>query len=156
MEQPPRVSIIIPVYNGADYLREAIESALTQSYSNCEVIVVNDGSADNGETNAIARAYGERIRYFQKENGGAASALNYGVRQMTGEFFAWLSHDDLYLPDKIMHQMTEYGSLTKRQYCISPISSGIRSFIFPYRPISRKKRRPNSWIRRCSLFFTAW
>ncbi len=120
MEQPPRVSIIIPVYNGADYLREAIESALSQSYSNCEVIVVNDGSADNGETDAIARAYGERIRYFQKENGGAASALNYGVRQMTGEFFAWLSHDDLYLPDKIMHQMTEYGSLTKETILYSP------------------------------------
>ena len=120
MEEMPRVSIIIPVYNGADYLREAIESALSQSYPNCEVIVVNDGSTDNGATEAVARAYGARIRYFQKENGGAASALNFGIRQMTGEFFAWLSHDDLYLPDKIMHQMKEYGRLPKETILYSP------------------------------------
>lgn len=101
----PLVSIIIPVYNGADYLREAVDSALAQTYPHCEVIVVNDGSADNGATEAICRSYGERIRYFAKENGGVASALNMGIEVMRGEYFSWLSHDDVYLPDKIAGQV---------------------------------------------------
>ena len=68
--QKPLVSIIIPVYNGANYLREAIESALGQTYGNCEVLVINDGSNDHGETEREALKFGDRIRYFKKENGG--------------------------------------------------------------------------------------
>lgn len=60
----PKVSIVIPIYNGANYMREAIDSALTQTYSNIEVLVINDGSNDNGETDRIAKSYGNRIRYF--------------------------------------------------------------------------------------------
>ena len=97
----PMVSIIIPVYNGANYLREAIDSALAQTYANFEVIVVNDGSNDGGETDRIATSYGEKIRYFRKKNGGVASALNMGIKHMKGDYFSWLSHDDLYLPEKI-------------------------------------------------------
>ena len=95
----PKVSIVIPVYNGANYLGEAIESALAQTYTNCEVIVVNDGSTDN--TEEIALSYGDRIRYFAKENGGAASAVNMGISVMDGEYFTWLSHDDIYHPQKV-------------------------------------------------------
>lgn len=95
------VSIVIPVYNGANYMREAIDSALAQTYKNIEIIVVNDGSTDNGETEQIALSYGEKIRYFKKENGGCASALNFGIAQMRGEWFSWLSHDDVYMPTKI-------------------------------------------------------
>ena len=101
----PRVSIIIPVYNGTNYMRDAIDSALNQTYENCEVIVVNDGSNDEGATDAAARSYGDRIRYFKKENGGVATAVNYGIRQMTGEYAAWLSHDDIFTPDKIEKQI---------------------------------------------------
>lgn len=101
----PKVSIVIPVYNGANYLREAIESAVGQTYGNCEVIVVNDGSNDNGATEAIALSYGDRIRYFRKENGGVASALNLGIREMNGDYFSWLSHDDVYLPEKVQRQV---------------------------------------------------
>lgn len=99
------VSIIIPVYNGAAYLREAIDSALAQSYSPIEVLVINDGSADNGQTARVAQTYGHRVRYFEKENGGVASALNMGVSNMRGEYFSWLSHDDRYRPDKILRQV---------------------------------------------------
>lgn len=95
------VSIVIPAYNASNYLSEAIESALSQTYSNIEIIVVNDGSPDNGETRKIAMRYGEKIRYYEKENGGCASALNYGISQMNGRWFSWLSHDDLYEPRKI-------------------------------------------------------
>lgn len=97
----PKVSIVIPVYNGWDYLGEAIDSALAQSYKNIEVLVVNDGSNDDGKTERVAQAYGEKIRYCCKENGGVASALNRAIVEMTGDYFSWLSHDDLYAKDKV-------------------------------------------------------
>ena len=101
----PLVSIIIPVYNGKNFLRQAINSALSQTYANVEVIVVNDGSNDDGATEKIALSYGKRIRYFAKTNGGVASALNYGISQMKGKYFSWLSHDDMYTPDKIEEEV---------------------------------------------------
>ena len=101
----PKVTIVIPVYNGADYLASAIDSALGQSYQNIEVVVVNDGSTDDGATEAIAMSYGERIRYYRKPNGHVASALNFGLRHMSGEYFSWLSHDDVYTPNKIALQI---------------------------------------------------
>jgi glycosyltransferase involved in cell wall biosynthesis len=100
----PLVSIIIPVYNGSNYLRDAIDSALAQTYENCEVIVVNDGSTDN--TEQICLEYGDKIRYFHKENGGVATAVNLGIENMRGEYFSWLSHDDMYRPNKIKRQIT--------------------------------------------------
>lgn len=101
----PKVSIIIPVYNGSKYLREAIDSALSQSYPNIEVIVVNDGSNDSGATERIAHWYGDQIRYLSKENGGVSTALNLGIEKMTGDYFSWLSHDDVYYPNKIEIQI---------------------------------------------------
>lgn len=100
-EYTPLVSIIIPVYNGANYMREAIDSAIAQTYDNIEIIVVNDGSTDDGETERIALSYGDKIKYYKKENGGCASALNYGINKMQGEWFSWLSHDDVYMPEKV-------------------------------------------------------
>ena len=97
----PKVTIVIPVYNGANYLGNAINCALAQTYQNVEVLVINDGSTDNGETERIARSYGDRIRYFYKPNGGVSSALNLGIQNMTGDYFSWLSHDDAYTSDKI-------------------------------------------------------
>lgn len=99
VEETPLVSIVIPVYNGSNYMREAIDSALAQTYPNIEVIVVNDGSTD--ATREIALSYGNRIRYFEKENGGVSTALNLAIRNMNGQYFSWLSHDDVYYPDKV-------------------------------------------------------
>ena len=99
----PKVSIIIPIYNGEKYMNEAIDSALSQTYDNCEIIVINDGSTDH--TEAIAKSYGDKIRYFYKENGGVSTALNLGIENMEGEYFAWLSHDDVYYPEKIEKQL---------------------------------------------------
>lgn len=114
----PLVSIVIPVYNGANYMREAIDSALAQTYDNIEVVVVNDGSRDNGETDRIAQTYGDKIRYFSKENGGCASALNLGIEKMRGEYFSWLSHDDRYLSEKIAHQVEVLRGLDDRDTII--------------------------------------
>jgi len=101
----PKVSIIIPVYNGSNYMREAINSAIAQTYRNVEIIVINDGSNDDGKTKEIALGYGDKIRYFYKENGGVATALNLGIKNMKGEYFSWLSHDDIYYKDKIEVQI---------------------------------------------------
>jgi glycosyltransferase involved in cell wall biosynthesis len=99
------VSIVIPVYNGANFLKEAIDSALAQTYANIEILVINDGSADEGKTRNIALSYGDKIRYFEKINGGVSSALNLGIKEMKGEYFSWLSHDDVYFPKKIETQI---------------------------------------------------
>ena len=104
----PLALIVIPVYNGADYLRQAIDSALGQSYPHRQVIVVNDGSDDHGATRDIAKSYGDRIVYIEKSNGGVATALNAGIEIMQGSFFSWLSHDDLYHPDKLSRQVDFY------------------------------------------------
>ena len=111
MSLTPLVSIIIPVYNGSNYLREAIDSALAQTYQNIEILVINDGSNDDGATEAIAQSYGNKIRYFSKLNGGVSTALNLGIKNMKGQYFSWLSHDDLYYPNKIERQMNLVNSL---------------------------------------------
>ena len=101
----PLVSVIIPVYNGANYLSQSIECVLNQTYKNIELIVVNDGSTEK-ETDLIARSYSdERMKYYAKENGGVASAVNFGVAHSHGEYICWLSHDDLMPFDKIEKQM---------------------------------------------------
>lgn len=116
LDYTPKVSIVIPAYNASNYLAEAINSALAQTYSNIEIIVVNDGSKDKGETERIAISYGDKIRYFYKENGGSSSALNVGIDNMTGEWFSWLSHDDLYYPQKIEKQI-EHLNLLNTSNC---------------------------------------
>jgi hypothetical protein len=108
---PELVSIIIPVYNGREYMRIAIDSALHQTYKHIEILVINDGSDDEGHTRALAESYGDMIRYFEKPNGGVASALNVGINNMRGTFFSWLSHDDAYYADKIEKQVEHFMSV---------------------------------------------
>lgn len=108
----PLVSVVMPVYNGSNYIREAVDSVLAQTYKNIEVIIVNDGSVDNSEE--IIKSYKDtRIRYFKKENGGVATALNLAIKNMKGEYFSWLSHDDVYYPDKIEKQIEALSKLDK-------------------------------------------
>lgn len=110
----PLISIVIPVYNGANYMREAIDSALAQTYKNIEIIVINDGSKDGGKTLEIARSYGERIQLIDKPNGGVASALNAGIEAMKGEYLSWLSHDDVYPADKLHRQVEALNKLSNK------------------------------------------
>jgi len=112
----PLVSIVIPVYNGNNFLKEAIDSALAQTYKNLEIIVVNDGSIDN--TEEIALSYGDKIRYFSKPNGGTSTALNLGIENMRGSYFSWLSHDDLYYPKKIERAIEELSKLDDKNTII--------------------------------------
>lgn len=114
---PDLVSIIIPVYNGEQFVREAIDSALDQTYQNTEIIVVNDGSCD--KTEEIVLGYGSRIRYIKQKNSGVAAALNTGIVHMRGKYFAWLSHDDVYYPDKIEQLIKHIKGCDKKVIAIS-------------------------------------
>ncbi|MED3729454.1 glycosyltransferase [Priestia filamentosa] len=98
----PKVSIIIPFYN-CPYVDQAIESAINQTYSNIEIIVVDDGSTKFKEKLV---PFQEKIVYIRKENGGTATALNEGIRSATGEYVAWLSSDDYFLPEKVAKQIS--------------------------------------------------
>jgi glycosyltransferase involved in cell wall biosynthesis len=97
------VSVIIPTYNSADYLPAAIESALAQTYSYKEIIVIDDGSTDN--TRFAVQPFKDKIVYIQKENQGPASARNSGIMNSKGEFIAFLDADDIWLPGKIKAQV---------------------------------------------------
>jgi glycosyltransferase involved in cell wall biosynthesis len=114
----PLVSIIIPVFNGANYLEGAIQSALGQTYQNIEIIVINDGSTDDGVTEKIAKQFGDRIRYLHQDNGGCGAALNCGIAHMKGEYFSWLSHDDLYAPVKVAEQIALLEKLVNKNSII--------------------------------------
>lgn len=100
------VSVIIPVYNGADYLTQAIESVLLQTHENFELIVVNDGSSD--ATGAIAESYArvdKRVQVIHQENGGEAAAFNAGNAKARFALLARLDHDDVALPDRLALQV---------------------------------------------------
>ena len=113
----PKVSIIIPVYNGEQYVSEAIDSALAQTYKNIEILVVNDGSKD--KTDEIVKSYGKKVKYIKKPNGGVASALNVAIKEMSGEYFSWLSHDDLYLPTIIEKQVKALSEVKNKNTIIA-------------------------------------
>jgi hypothetical protein len=102
----PEVTVVIPSYNGARYLGEAIESVLAQSHPSVETIVVDDGSVD--ETGSLVASYGDRIRCVRQENRGLAAARNSGVRAAGGAYVAFLDHDDRYLPEKIARQVAVF------------------------------------------------
>jgi hypothetical protein len=100
----PDVSVIIPAYNRADLLGEAIESTLTQTRSSVEAIIVDDGSTD--DTRSVVAAYHDpRVRYVYQMNAGLAAARNSGIRQATGRYVAFLDADDLFLPGKLACQV---------------------------------------------------
>lgn len=94
-----KVSVVIPAYNKADLTVRTIESVLGQTYGNIEVIVVDDGSTD--DTKNKLQLFGNRIHYIYKQNGGASSARNVGIKQATGEYIALIDCDDIFYPEKI-------------------------------------------------------
>ena len=98
-----RVSIVIPAYNAAAFVRDAIDSALAQTHPDVEVIVVDDSSTD--DTPRVLAGYGDRIRVHRQANTGVAGARNTGARIATGEWVAFLDADDVWLPAKTASQL---------------------------------------------------
>ena len=101
MDKQPLVSIIIPAYNAAAYIREALDSALAQTYRNKEIIVIDDGSTD--KTSRLLERYikTESIIYIHQGNHGLAGARNTGIKTARGKYISLLDADDLLPPLKI-------------------------------------------------------
>lgn len=96
------ISVIVPVYNTEKYLRKCIESILSQSYKNIELLLINDGSTDSSAE--ICRKYldkDKRCYYFEKENGGLSDARNYGIERAKGEYITFVDSDDFFLEEAI-------------------------------------------------------
>lgn len=103
MDDPGRVSVIIPTYNRGAVLEQAIKSVLNQTYQNYEIIVVDDGSTDN--THRILEKYGNKIRYYSKLHGGVSSSRNFGLEKSEGSWVAFLDSDDYWLSEKLERQI---------------------------------------------------
>lgn len=104
-----KVSIVIPTYNSAPFIKESVESALGQNYSNKEIIVVDDGSTDNTREILFRYTKNKKIKCIHQKRSGAAAARNTGIRQATGEFVAFLDADDIWLPEKLEKQLPLFG-----------------------------------------------
>lgn len=104
-EQVPAVSVIIPAYNVADYIGEALDSVFAQTFTDYEVVVINDGSPDTPQLEQALAPYLPRILYLKQENRGAAAARNAGLRVARGRFVAFLDSDDFWLPDYLAEQI---------------------------------------------------
>ena len=99
------ISIIIPTYNYAEYIQKAIDSVLAQTYKNCEIIVVDDGSTDNTQE-IIENKYKNKVRYYYQENKGAPAARNKGIKKSKGEYLSFLDADDYLTESSIENRLT--------------------------------------------------
>ncbi|MEA3223996.1 MAG: glycosyltransferase family A protein, partial [Thermodesulfobacteriota bacterium] len=93
------VSVVIPVYNGANFIAQTIQSALDQTLQGREVIVINDGSTDNSDKEILK--FRDGIVYIKQENKGVSAARNIGIQRAKGEYIAFLDQDDVFLPNKL-------------------------------------------------------
>lgn len=101
------VSIITPLYNGEKFVGQTIESVISQTYTNWEMLIINDGSKDNSEQVVLEYVKNEpRIKYIKQPNGGSASARNNGIRNCSGQYIALLDADDLWEPTFLADQIT--------------------------------------------------
>jgi glycosyltransferase involved in cell wall biosynthesis len=126
----PRVSVIIPTYNRAELIGETIQNIFEQTYSNIELIIVDDGSTD--ATASVLETYGNRIRWTVQKNAGPAAARNRGIKMATGEIIAFQDSDDAWHPTKIQRQV----SLLQRAgesivCCICNCNIELKGIVFP-------------------------
>jgi glycosyltransferase involved in cell wall biosynthesis len=105
LEKSPRISIIIPAYQAATYIAATLDSVLAQTFTDYEIIVVNDGSPDTRELEAVLEPYRGRLRYISQENHGPAGARNTGISVARGEYIALLDADDLWAPNHLEAQL---------------------------------------------------
>lgn len=111
------ISCIVPVYNGARFLGEALDSILAQTLPPTEIIVVDDGSTDS--TPEVVNAYARHVTYHRQANAGPASARNRGIGAATGDFISFLDADDLWRADKLERQMSALESNPAAGICIT-------------------------------------
>ena len=109
------ISVVIPTYNGSRFIAETLESVFAQTLQPDEVLVIDDGSTDN--TAAIVESFAPRVRVFRSSNQRQAAARNFGARQATSEWIAFLDHDDLWMRNKLERQMEELARHPEADIC---------------------------------------
>jgi glycosyltransferase involved in cell wall biosynthesis len=143
----PLVSILIPAFNAQEWIAETIQSAFRQTWPRKEIIVLDDGSAD--ETLVVARRFeSDEVRVISQPNQGAAAARNQALALSRGEYIQWLDADDLLSPDKVAHQMEAAQQVRDRRALFSSPWA-----YFRYRPARAKFSPTPLW---CDLGPTEW
>lgn len=137
----PEVSVIIPTYNRASFLKEAIESVLNQEYSDFELIIIDDGSTDS--TRKIIEQYEGKLRYYYQPHKGVSPARNAGLRLARGNFIAFLDSDDLWKKEKLKIQIEFMKNHSEAMVCYTEeiwIRKGVR--VNP----KKKHKKHSGWI----------
>lgn len=140
-----KVSVIIPFYNQVDWLIEAVDSVFEQTYTDFEVLVINDGS--NEDISAFLDKFNKSITYIWKENGGPASARNLGIELANGEYIAFLDSDDLWVSNKLEQQvklMDETKAIWSHTYWALFADNNALNVTKTYRPENRTNTFPGS------------
>jgi len=139
----PTVSVIIPTYNRSNLVKQAIESVLQQTYTDFEILVVDDGSTDNTRS-VVGQISDNRVKYYHKENGGHCSARNFGLIKAQGKYTAFLDHDDLWPNDYLrvminrLQSQKEYGVAYARVLSVGEDGKT--------RPFARENRYISGWV----------
>lgn len=118
---PASISCIVPVYNGARYVAEALDSILAQTLRPTEIIVVDDGSTDT--TAEVVNGYAQAVTYLRQANAGPASARNRGIAIATGDFLTFLDADDIWHAEKLERQMTALNANPAAGICITYVQN---------------------------------
>ena len=152
MNYKPGISVIIPVYNVENYIGKCIDSVLNQTFQDFEIIIVNDGSTDNSQNviDELLHSYPEKIRSFQKDNGGLSSARNYALDRAKGEYVTFLDSDDYldsdYLEVHYKEAMTHNSDMViSGQKKVSEDGSIIKRLKYPV------QKNPNTILRRLNI-----
>ena len=148
------VSVIIPSYNCAAYVQKAIESVLAQTYTDHEIIVVDDGSTD--QTAAVVQPYLDRIRYIYQANKGLPSARNTGIRASTGSLIALLDADDSWLPEKLTKQVPLFAdpeiAIVYSDFCVEYADGRFLASYLSERPLAGEGYVLDNYLRSRFLF----
>ncbi len=113
------VSVVMPTFNGAKYIEQAIDSALAQTYPSLEIIVVDDGSTD--ATAELVKSYGDKVTYILQQNQGTAAAYNKGITAASGDLVAFLEQDDIWQPEKNAQQVRLFATNDRLGMVFSPV-----------------------------------
>lgn len=152
------VSVVIPFFRGKEWLREALESVVNQTYKSIEIIIVNDGSHE--DISSIVNKYEDKIKYYSQKNKGAAAARNIAIDYCSGDYVAFLDSDDIWLPNKLEVQikfMKENNSLWSHSNYIKFDSrnnkevydiSKFKGNVFPLTIVSNHIATPTVMIKR--------
>jgi glycosyltransferase involved in cell wall biosynthesis len=139
----PTVSIIIPTYNCSSLLKEAIESVLRQSYTDLDILIIDDGSTDDTRL-VVEQILDSRVKYYYKDNGGQSSARNFGLIKSQGQYIAFLDHDDLW-PDN-NYLATMMNRVQSQDECGAAYARVTQLDKGQTKPFAKEHRYKSGWI----------